>query len=209
MAEFDALIEAQIRGARIGYVELVRFDFKSGEIRVHNGFGPFADGNGERWLGLGGLGQMGPINVGSGQAIVEVVFSLTGDAAILANLEADAEESAGREVSRYLQFCDVRGVDEAGRTVLWNPIDAPFQIFWGTMGALKVSRSAVQAGAGAPAAAQRVVSVPAFNAFINRRKPASGFFSFRDQAARSPGDQIFVSASAMADATASWPHGLS
>lgn len=207
MTEFSsAVIEAQVNGTTVSYVELVRFLFKSGEIRVHNGFGPFLDGNAERWEGLDGLGQMGVVSAGQGQAIDEMVFSLASTPAILANLEADAEEAAGRDVYRYLQFCDVRDRNEAGVMVKWTPVGVPFVVFWGKMGALKVDRPKVE-GFG-NVASTRVLSVSAVNAFVNRKKPAYGFFSHRDQQARSSTDNIFINASRMADATAPWPHGL-
>lgn len=207
MTEFaSAVIEAQVLGTTISYVELVRFMFKSGEVRVQNGFGPFVDGNGERWEGLGGLGQMGVVSAGQGQAIDEMTFSLAGTAAMLANLEADAAEAAGRDVYRYLQFCDVRDRNEAGVMVKWTPVSTPFVVFWGKMGALKVERPKVE-GFG-NVASSRVISVSAVNAFVNRKKPAYGFFSHRDQQARSSTDNIFVNASRMANATAPWPHGL-
>lgn len=207
MTEFgSAVIEAQVLGTTISYVELVRFMFKSGEVRVQNGFGPFIDGNGERWEGLGGLGQMGAVSAGQGQAIDEMTFSLAGTAALLANLEADAAEAAGRDVYRYLQFCDVRDHNEAGVMVKWTPVSTPFVVFWGKMGALKVERPKVE-GFG-NVASTRVISVSAVNAFVNRKKPAYGFFSHRDQQARSSTDNIFINASRMANATAPWPHGL-
>jgi hypothetical protein len=208
MTDFAATIEAQLAGIAVSYVDLVRFDFKSGQKRVHNGFGDFLDANGEVWQGLGGLGQMSAVSAGPGQAVEEMTFALTADAASLQTLEADADEAAGREVFRYLQFCDVREVDQSGAPVKYRPLDKPFQIFWGKMGALKVERPKIDPGS--QASPTRIISVSAVNAFVNRRKPAFGFFSHRDQQARSGGtDNMFINASRMADATATWPHGLS
>lgn len=207
MSGFHQAIEAQLDGVTVSYVELVRFMFKSGEVRVQNGFGPFVDGNGERWEGLGGLGQMGSISAGQEQAIEEMTFALAATTAMLASLEADAEEAAGHDVFRYLQFCDVRDTNEAGVAVKWAPLDPPLCVFWGKMGALKVERPKVE-GFGA-VATTRVIAVSAVNAFVNRRKPPFGFWSHRDQLARTDGsDNIFINASRMANATAPWPSGL-
>jgi len=203
---FNQLIEAQLAGTSISYADLHRFDFKSGQRRLHGGFGTFVDGNGEQWEGIGNVGSVGAVAAGPGQAIEELVYTLTGDAAMLAHLESDAEESAGREVSRYLQFCEVRDVDHAGNRVAFRPIDMPIQIFWGRMGALRVDRPKVEAGSGNPAS--RTISVSVVNAFVNRRKPPSAFWSNKDQLARSSDDNIFINVSRMADATVNWPHGL-
>lgn len=207
MADFHALIEAQLNGASVSFVELVRFAFKSGEVRLHQGFGVFIDGNGERQQGIGTLGQMSAISAGPGQAIEEMTFTLAADAAILANIEADADEAAGQEVIRYIQFCDVRAVNEAGTPVHYAPLDAPFAVFWGKMGAPKVGRSKLDRGA--RGAAVRTISISAVNAFVNRRKPPFGFFSHRDQLARGDGtDNVFINISRMANAKATWPYGL-
>lgn len=208
MPAFDDLIEAQLNGAVIRFTDLNRFDFKSGEIRLFPGFGLFVDGNSEIWDGIGKLGQVGAVGGGPGGGIEELTYTLFGDAAMLAHLEADAEEAAGREVSRYLQFCDIRQFDETGRWVDWEPLGEPIQIFWGEMGALSVTRPRVEPGSAQPT--PRSISVGAVNAFVNRRKPPLGFFSHRDQLARTGGtDLMFINISRMANATANWPSGLS
>lgn len=199
MVAMDERIIAQLTGQVVSYRELVRFMFKSGEVRLHPGFGAFVDGSGERWEGLDGLGQMSAISAGPGQPIEEMLFSLTATAGMLATLESDADEAAGREVFRYAQFCDPS---------TYAPISTAFQTFWGKMGALKVDRPKVDSGN--PNGAQRIITVSAVNAFVNRRKPPFGFFSHRDQQARTDGtDNIFINASRMANATAVWPTGLS
>lgn len=207
MTAFDALIEAQLDGRTIRYADLVRFDFKSSEKRLFSGFGPLVDGNGEQWAGIGDAGKMSAVTAGPGQAIAELTLSLFGSVELLAAIEADADEATGREVFRYLQFFDIREFDDNGHWVDWQPLGVPIQIFWGKMGPPILDRPKVDSAS--PASTTRIVTVKAPNAFLNRRKPSFGFFSHRDQLARTGGtDNIFINTSKMANATANWPHGL-
>lgn len=199
MTDLDDLIQAQIDGTAISYADLHRLDFKSGEVRLHMGFGPFIDGNGERWEGIGNLGAVGAVSAGPGQAIEELTYALAGDTNTIANIEADTEETAGQESFRYLQF---RRLDTL------QPIGEPIQIYWGKMGAPSINRPRVDASN--RGTASRSTAVSSLNAFVNRRKPSYGFLSHRDQLARTDGtDNIFINVSRMANATAPWPHGLS
>lgn len=208
MAAFHQAIEAQLDGATVRCTDLVRFDFKSGEVRLWGGLGLIRDGNGEVWQGIGEMGRLSAVQAGPGQAIEELTLSLFGSTAILARIDSDTAETVGREVTRYLQFFDIRQVDEAGNAVDWAPLDPPLVDFVGTMGPPFVDRP--KAEAGSKAAASRTVSVRALNAFINRKKPAFGFWSNTDQHARTGGtDNLFINISRMADAVANWPHGLS
>lgn len=205
--DLGPLIEAQLRGAVVRYADLIRFKFKSGERRLFGGFGKLLDCQGEEWTGIGDVGRMSAVSAGPGQAIEELTLSLFGSVEMLAHIEEDTEETIGREVFRYLQFFDIRKFNEAGNWVDWAPLPPRLTIFWGRMGAPFVDRPKVEPGSSTNVS--RIVSVRAVNAFINRRKPAYGFFSHRDQQARAPGDNIFVNASRMADATTTWPSGLS
>lgn len=202
--KFPQLIDAQLRGATVRYSDMVRFYFKSGEVRLHSGTAKLIDGNGEQWLGLGKLGRMSAVNAGPGGGMEEVQFALMGDERILQHLAEDREESADQKVVRYLQFFDIRQFDENGAWVEWQPLDQPIEFFRGTMGPLTVERQPVDSGQ-----PSRVISVRAVNALVNRRKPPYAFYSHRDQQARTGNtDNLFINASRMSDVKVRWPAQL-
>lgn len=202
--KFPQLIDAQLRGATVRYSDMVRFYFKSGEVRLHNGTALLLDGNGVDWRGIGKLGRISAVNAGPGGAMEEIQLSLMGDARILTHLDEDTEESSGQFVERVLQFFDIRQYDSQGAWVEWQPLDQPIIIFRGKMGPLEVERAPVVEGQ-----ASRVISVRAVNAFVNRRKPPFAFYSHRDQQARTGGvDNIFINTSRMSDVKVRWPAQL-
>ncbi len=201
MADFSETIEAQLRGAIVRVTPLVSFDFKSGFKRLWQGAGTL-DAGGEEWQGIGSLGSMSPIQSGPRGAVEEVGITLFGDEGLLANIEADADESVGREVNIYLQFFDVRQTDEAGNWVDWQPLDDMISMFWGRMGPLSVKRQA----ASADGRGSRVISVTVQNALVNRQRPPFSFFSDHDQKARgATDDDIFIRISEFSEGTVRWP----
>lgn len=206
MPSFEQTINAQLMGLTVRYADMARFMFKSGEVRLHQGTGKLVDGNGEEWQGIGKLGRASAVQAGPGGGAEEVVFSLHADEQALANIAADAEESSGQLVIRYLQFLEVRQQDEQGNWVEWQPLDEPWEIFRGIMGPLEVDRAPVTDPG---EMVTRVVSVRAINAFVNRRKPPFAFYSHRDQLGRTNStDNLFINASRMADARVRWPTDL-
>ena len=201
MAEFHELIEAQLRGATVRATPLVSFDFKSGMKRLWSGAGT-QEAGGHKWQGIGALGSMAPIQSGPRGAVEEIEFSLFGEAGLLDKIEADVDESVGREVNVYLQFFDVRKTDEAGIWVDWQPLDEMISMFWGRMGPLSVKRQA----AGVDRRGSRVVSVTVQNALVNRQRPQYGYFSAADQKARGrDGDNIFILMPEFSEGTTRYP----
>jgi hypothetical protein len=207
MDDLDPVIVAQLAGLTVRYADLVRFYFKSGEMRLWQGHGILVDGNGEQWQGIGRLGRIGAITAGPGGAIQELTLQLFGDERMNRYFSEDAEDSAGQEAVRYLQFFDVRQFDGAGNWVEWHPIGAPLEIFRGEMGPLQSDRPAITDPA--QGTGTRVISVKLLNAMINRKKPPNGYWSNKDQLARTNGtDNIFQKTSEMANASVRWPYGL-
>lgn len=205
MAEFPATIAAQLRGGTVRIADMVRFSFLSGEVRLWSGFSDLKDNNNEVWTGIGNLGQISGVIAGPGQGIDELTFVLFGDTTMMAKFAGSVDETIGREVFVYQQFFDVRQFDETGAWVDWKPLDSPMVLFWGIMGPLTADRPKQDVGDVDPRL--RTISVKAANAFVNRRRPSYGFYSHRDQSARSVGnnDQMFVNASRMASITVRWP----
>lgn len=200
MAEFDTAIEAQLSGKTVRLAPLVRFDFVSGTVRLWPGFGPMVLG-GQTWQGIGNLGSLEIIEAGPGQGATERTYTLFGDETILAQISEDADEASGREVYDYVQFFQVDEFDQDGNWIDWQPIGDPFQMWWGVMGEIAIDRPQVAPGE----MATRSVSVPAVNAFHNRRRPTNSYYTDRDQKARHPGDTIFV-AMASARRKIRWPY---
>lgn len=202
MTEFAALIESQIAGSQIRVAPLALFDFKSGPVRLWQGFGDVVI-DGFTWQGIGNMAQITNIESGIGQAATELTFQLYGSQGLLDNIEADSEDSQGREVTVYFQFFDTRTKDEGGNWVDWSPLDDPIAIFNGIMGPLQISRQPPnEAGV-----TERTITVRAVNAFLNRSRPRFSFFSDLDQKGRSGSDddQIFSRIAAYSDGTIAWP----
>ncbi len=141
MAIFSELIEAQLDGATIRDAALVKFDFKSGVQRLWQGAG-ILDAGGHEWQGIGDLGTIAPIQSGPRGAVEEITLTIFGDAALLARINDDADESVGREAEVFLQFFDVRQTDEVGNWVDWQPLDEMISLFWGRMGPFVIKRQA-------------------------------------------------------------------
>ncbi len=200
MAQFDDLIEAQLAGATIRAAHLVEFDFKSAPKRLWPGFGDLLAG-GETWQGVGEHGRISGIESGTALAAEEMTFTLFGEAGLLDNIADDGDESAGRTVNVYLQFFDIRQIDEAGNAVDWAVLDDMLVMFAGTMGPL----TATIAGPSDERPGTRIISVPAVSAFSNRNRPALAYFSDRDQQGRSPGDNFCVRVSAYSEGSVTWP----
>lgn len=205
MNNLDPIIEAQLAGLTVRYADLVRFFFKSGEMRLFQGYGRLIDGNGEEWMGIGRLGTISGQQGGPGGSAEELTLSLSGDERLNAYFKEDNEATAGQTAVRYMQFFDVRQTDENGNWVEWKPLGPPLEIFSGTMSPLMSDRAPVSGSA----AAARLLSVKVINLFFNRRKPPHGYWSHRDQLARTDGtDNIFQEVSRMVNATVRWPAQL-
>jgi len=208
MNNLDPIIEAQLAGLTVRYADLMRFSFKSGEMRLFQGLGKLVDGNGEQWLGIGRLGGVSGQQGGPGGAAEELTLTLSGDERINRYFSEDNEATAGQTAVRYMQFFDVRQTDELGNWVEWQPLGPPLEIFSGTMSPLVSDRAVINDPTGT-ATATRIITVKVINLFFNRRKPPHGFFTHRDQLARTNNtDNIFQEVSRMVNATVRWPAQL-
>lgn len=199
--DYTPLIDAQLAGATVRCAYLVFLDFKSGPVRLWPGFGDLTIG-GYTYRGIGNLGALSTITAGPGGAVDEITATLFGDSTILANLEADAAESAGQNLEVLLAFFDIRQTDEMGNWVDWAPFPDPLSLFVGRMGPMTVKRQPPDLERGG---ATRIISVPAQSILVNRARPSFQFFSDRDQKSRSPTDNIFLRVSQMSEGSVRWP----
>ncbi len=201
MADFSALIKAQLGGATVRAAPFVDIDFKSGIWRLWQGAGT-QDADGFEWLGLGRAGAITAIQAGPRGAVEEITLTIFGEKGLLARINDDADESVGREVNVFLQFFDVRQQDEVGNWVDWDVIPPMISIFSGTMGPMAVKRQVASKGQHGT----RAVSVVVQNALVNRQRPPFGHFSIEDQRARTGGnDNMFVRMADLAEGTVRWP----
>lgn len=201
MATFDALIEAQLDGATVRAAPLVVLNFKSGTVRAWQGFGDLVAGDGYTYRGVGEAGSLSSIGSGPGGGVDEVTLQLAGGEELLADIEGDAEESAGQSMALLWQFFETRQRDEQGNWVDWKPIDEPLSLFVGTMGPMTIKREE----ASGDGRATRIVSVPCASILKNRARPASQFFADRDQKSRSPDDNICLRISQYSEGSVRWP----
>jgi hypothetical protein len=186
VTDYSETVKAQLRRAVVRKARFVIFDFLSGPVQVWDGTGPIKLAGGT-WQGLGRLGRVSTIS--SGPALLgsnDVTFELFGDDGLFASIGTDQQESFGRQVGLYTQFFDIRRFDETGAWVDWQPLDDLKRRFLGVMGPLQASVSRIKIGE----QRLRTISVTAVDAVCNRSRAIPGYYSDRDQAARSPGDKI-------------------
>lgn len=195
MARFHDLIEAQMDGATVRWAYLAFFDFKTTPKRVWTGLGPLVAGDGYAYEGLGQLGRLSSIGAGPGGAVDEINLELFGSEAILADVQGDSDQSAGRAVQIMRQFFDVRQFNEAGAWVDWAVIDEPVTVFVGVMGAMTLKRDAETF----------VIAVPAQSRLKNRARPPNQFFTDRDVKARSPDDNLCLRVAQYSEGSVRWP----
>ena len=200
--QFDDLIEAQLAGAVIRCSTLACFNFKSGPMRVWPGFGKLAAGGCE-WDGTRGLGSISSVTAGTGGAVDEVTCALFGDASLVKNLDADADESDGQVLDLKIQFFDVRKFDADDKWVDWQPLGDMIAFFRGRMGPLSISMSAPDQNS----RRLRSIKVSALSALTNRGRPPFSYYSDRDQKARDPTgtDNLFLNISKYTSYTVKWP----
>lgn len=199
MARYADAIEAQLDGATVRCTYLADFAFKSEPTRLWPGFGDLVAG-GSTWRGIGNLGRISAIRQASTQKISEVTASLFGDDTLLERIGEALDETDGRELRIYEHWFEVRQFDGEGNWIEWDPIGTPASLFRGTMGPPKIEIQPVMPDE----TPVRIVSVSAQDPLVNTRRPAFGYWSDRDQQARSPGDALFRMMSRVSRIVA-WP----
>jgi hypothetical protein len=199
VVHYPDAIEAQLNGATVRCTYLVEFAFKSETMRLWPGFGPL-EADGKTWQGIGNMGRISALRQASTQKISEITASLFGDDTLLERIAEAIDETDGREIRIFEHWFEVRQFDEDGNWIEWDPIGTPASLFRGTMGPPKIEMQPVRPGE----APVRIVSVSAQDPLVNTRRPAFGYWSDRDQQARSPGDNMFKMMSRVSRIVA-WP----
>ena len=108
---WSAAVEAHLAGATVGVAYGVEFFFASGTKALWPGQGAFDTSalGGPVFQGIGGMGQVGAVEMGAVAATQPVSFSLSGlDAALFAVAQNQGAEVRGRRAKLYLIFFDVQ-----------------------------------------------------------------------------------------------------
>ena len=169
MSEFDAVIDAQIRGSTVVMAFLMEVSFASGEYRLWTGIGTRSFGDRD-WLGIGAIAEISDISrLQNGEADpFEVSLAGNDDIVRMALIEFD-EEARDRSLSVYMQFLEIQ--DE---TALGPP--------W-------LLRDGIMRGATLTVDEDSMVLKVTCDTINSRRnKPPYGRLTDRDQQARYPGD---------------------
>lgn len=186
MPRMPATIAALQQGRSVRVMRLVRLDFASEVVRVHQGVGPLRTADGQVWSGLGELGQISDID----RAVVPTGGSpslgLSGvEPTLIAKTLAASSEVKGRPVRIFDQhFADDLGL-----------LDAPLAIWSGLMDRMSITDNGSTA----------TIAVTTVTLLYNRRRPAFGYLNAASQRKLYPTDGGADQLSRLVQATEKWP----
>lgn len=194
MGYFPATVAAVLASRTVAASLLCHMDFRETPRRWWLGFGPLNAG-GFVWQGTGEMIAIDGLEQPIGTVAPKTTFKLTGIDAALVLL---ARQASGRVKDRrctvYVQFFDITPDDAS--VPPWSPLDDPFAIWSGTMDRMTYD---------AQGPALREITLTAESFWTNRRRPAYGLFTDRDQNARYPGDRGLEQVSSLAAKQSRWP----
>lgn len=173
---FPEAVAAQLAGHTVRRATLVWFEFASGPIGLHNGFGKLQTKDGREWFGLGGIGSVEGLEQAINGVSPELRLTVSGvDDAFMSRAKGEAADYFRRPVMVFSQFYRPD----------WSLLDSPFAIAWAQMYSLVYSREPLDDGGWT-----RSVAITAETPFSGRRRPRNAFLTDRDQQARHPGDRF-------------------
>lgn len=194
MGFFPETIAAKLAGRTIGASLLAFMDFKDAPRRWWPGFGPLEAG-GYTWQGTGELISVGGLDQPIGTVAPKATFQLSGiDASIVTLARQASDRVKDRRVTVYIQFFDA-SPDDAG-VQPWTNLDQPFAVWSGLMDQMTYT---------ADGPANRGINLTAESLWVNRRRPAYGLWTDRDQNARFPGDRGLEQVVNLVTKTIRWP----
>jgi len=194
MGFFSETIAAKLAGRTIGAALLCHMDFRVTPRRWWNGWGTL-DAGGHEWLGTGTMIQVDGLEQPIGTMAPKTTFKLSGidpDLVTLARLSSDRVKD--RRATVYIQFFDINPND--GAVQPWSKLDAPYAVWSGLMDQISYS---------AQGPTERSITVTAESLWTNRRRPAYGLYTDRDQNARFPGDRGLEQVASLVSKTIRWP----
>jgi len=195
MGYFPETIAAALGGAKVECAYLVAFEFASETMRLWRGNGVLDTSDGNKWMGIGQLGEISGIEQATNGEAPEAKFTLSGIDADILRLARDefAAEVLGRRAVVYIQFF---GEPDASNPANQRVLDLPFAVWSGRM--LSPTITIDPSG-------ERSIAVPAESLFSLRGRPRYAMNTDRDQDLRFPGDQGFAFAASLVNKVLTWP----
>jgi hypothetical protein len=194
MGFFDETIAAKLAGRTIGASLLVFMDFKDAPRRWWPGFGNLVAG-GYTWQGTGEFLSVSGLEQPFGTVAPRTTFQLSGiDATVVTLARQASDRVKDRRVTVYIQFFDV-APDNAG-VQPWTNLDQPYAVWTGIMDQMTYV---------AEGPTNRSITLTAESLWTNRRRPAYGLYTDRDQNARFPGDRGLEQVVDLVTKTIRWP----
>lgn len=194
MGFFPETVGAKLAGRTVAASLLVHMEFAETPRRWWLGFGPLEAG-GHTWLGTGEMIAIDGLEQPIGTVAPKTTFQLSGIDAQLVLLARQASDRVkDRRCTVYIQFFDIAPSDASVQA--WSTLDDPFAIWSGRMDQMSYT---------AQGPAQRGISLTAESLWTNRRKPAYGYWTDRDQNARFPGDRGLEQVVNLVSKTIRWP----
>lgn len=195
MSLFPETIAASLTGEKVQCAWLVRFAFTTEPMFLWCGDGLLETADGQVWMGLGQLGDIGGIEQAVNGEAPQASFTLSGIDAQIMRLARDEfePEVKGRIVTVYIQFF---GVADAEDPENQRVLDTPYPVWSGRL--LTPSFSFDQEG-------ERSVTVTAESLFSLRSRPQYAMYTDSDQKRRFPGDRGFEFVSSLVNKVVAWP----
>lgn len=186
MPRMPATLAALQQGQVVRVMRLVRMDFASETIRVHQGFGPIRTADGQVWSGLGELGSISDIDRAVVPSGGSPTLTLSGvDPSLIAKTLAAADETKGRPVRIFDQHFN----DDLGL------LDTPLAIWSGLMDRMSIQDDGQTAA----------ITVQTVTLLYNRRRPAFGYLNAASQRRLYPNDGGADQLSRLVQAIEKWP----
>lgn len=194
MGFFPETIAAKLAGRTVAASLLVHMDFREEDRRFWFGFGGLEAG-GHTWQGTGELIQIDGLEMPIGTVAPKATFTLSGIDAALVTLARNASDRVkDRRATIYIQFFDVTPDDASVEP--WSRLDEPFAVSSWLMDQMTYS---------AQGASERSISLTAESLWTNRRRPAFGLYTDRDQNKRFPGDRGLEQVPSLVQKQSRWP----
>jgi hypothetical protein len=191
---FPSTISAKLAGREIGASLLVHMDFREQPRRFWTGFGTLSAG-GHEWLGTGEMISIDGLDQPLGTVAPKTTFQLSGIDPGLVTLARQASDRVkDRRCTVYIQFFDITPNDAGVQP--WSLLDEPYAVWSGIMDQLTYA---------AQGPSERSITLTAESIWTNRRRPAYGLYTDRDQNARFPGDRGLEQVPNLVQKTIRWP----
>lgn len=182
-----ATVAAIQRRVEVRKVRLVRIDFASGPMFLHQGLGPLKTADGQVWQGVGNLGGISQIDRSVVASDGGPTLTLSGvDDALVGKTLAASSEAKGRPARIFEQHFDAD----------WGLLDAPQAIYLGLIDRMYVRDDGPTAS----------IVVSLVTVLYMRRRALYQYLSHTSQQQRYPGDLGAREIPSLVQSRESWPN---